>query len=145
MAPAPHGVAGRDLPADDRVGDRVPSGGDRIALRGISGFGHHGVFADERQHGQLFVVDLVCHLDLERPGRSDDLADTLDYSGLAQRVVDDIERDPLDLIEALAVRIADTTLTDRRVDQVEVTVHKPHAPMPVPVADAMVTVTRSRS
>jgi dihydroneopterin aldolase len=134
------GVSSRDL-ATPVAGRRT----DRIALRGISGFGHHGVFAAERRDGQTFVVDLVCHVDLERAARSDDLVHTLDYGVLAQRVVDDIEGAPLDLIEALAVRIADSILADGRVELVEVTVHKPQAPMPVPVGDTAVIVTRSRS
>ena len=49
--------------------------GDRIAVRGIRAFGHHGVYAEERATGQPFVVDVVLHLDL-RPGAArDDVAD----------------------------------------------------------------------
>jgi dihydroneopterin aldolase len=117
---------------------------DRVALRGIAGFGHHGVFPQEREKGQLFVVDVTCTLDLGPAATTDDLDQTLDYGVLAQQVVDDIERDPLDLIEALAGRIADHCLSDPRVDSVEVTVHKPEAPMPVTVADVAVTLTRSK-
>ncbi|GAA2107116.1 dihydroneopterin aldolase [Microlunatus panaciterrae] len=118
---------------------------DRVALKGISGFGHHGVFAFEREQGQRFVVDVVCALDLEPAARSDDLTDTLDYGSLAAAVVKDIEGEPLDLIESLAARIARTCLSNQRVDAVEVTVHKPDAPMPVDVADVAVTLTRSRT
>ena len=55
-----------------------------------------------------------------------------------------MERDPLDLIEALADRIAQTCLQYPAVQRVEVTVHKPQAPLPVHVADVAVTLTRSR-
>lgn len=118
---------------------------DRVALRGIAGFGHHGVFPEERANGQRFVVDVVCTLDLAPAAESDDLTQTVDYGELARAVVADIERDPLDLIEALADRIARTCLSTSRLTAVEVTVHKPEAPMPVEVADASVTLTRSRS
>jgi dihydroneopterin aldolase len=118
---------------------------DRVSLRGIAGFGHHGVFAEERRNGQRFVVDVVCSLDLAPAASSDDLALTVDYGELARAVVSDIERDPLDLIEALADRIARTCLSTTPASAVEVTVHKPEAPMPVEVADASVTLTRSRS
>lgn len=117
---------------------------DRITLTGITGYGHHGVFPAEREQGQPFVVDLRCDLDLSGAAGSDDLGQTVDYGGLAQAVVDDIERDPLNLIEALAARIAATSLAFPAVQRVEVTVHKPQAPMPVPVADVAVTLTRSR-
>ena len=117
---------------------------DRITLTGITGYGHHGVFPAERERGQPFVVDLTCHLDLERAAAQDDLGQTIDYAGLAQAVVADVERDPLDLIEALADRIARTCLQYQAVQRVEVTVHKPHAPLPVHVADVAVTLTRSK-
>ncbi|HLL63548.1 MAG TPA: dihydroneopterin aldolase [Propionibacteriaceae bacterium] len=117
---------------------------DRITLTGITGFGYHGVFPHERQQGQTFVVDLSCELDLSPAAAADDLAQTIDYGQLAQAVVDDVERHPLDLIEALAERIARTCLGYPAVQRVSVTVHKPQAPMPVPVADVAVSLTRSR-
>jgi len=118
---------------------------DRVALRGITGFGHHGVFPEERSRGQHFVVDVCLTLDLAPAAASDDLADTIDYGELARAVVADIEAAPLNLIEALAHRVAVSCLSDTRVAEVEVTVHKPEAPMPVEVADVAVTLTRSKS
>jgi 7,8-dihydroneopterin aldolase/epimerase/oxygenase len=122
----------------------VPPPGDRVALRGLSGFGRHGVFAFEREQGQRFVVDVVCTLDLAPAAATDDLQHTVDYGQLATDVVADIERDPLNLIEALADRIASTCLRRPPVQSVEVTVHKPEAPMPVDVTDVAVTLTRSK-
>jgi dihydroneopterin aldolase len=118
---------------------------DRVVLRGLSGFGRHGVFAFEREQGQRFVADVVCSLDLGPAAASDDLRHTVDYGALAADVVADIEGEPLNLIEALADRIAATCLRRPAVESVEVTVHKPEAPMPVVVADVAVTLTRSKS
>ena len=117
---------------------------DRITLTGITGYGYHGVFPEERRQGQPFVIDLCCELDLSAAAVGDDLDQTVDYGSLAQAVVADVERDPLRLIEALAERIAGTCLGFAAVQRVEVTVHKPQAPMPVPVADVAVSLTRSR-
>lgn len=117
---------------------------DRVVLRGIAGFGRHGVYDVERARGQRFLVDVDLALDLAPAARSDDLGQTVDYAVLTERILADIERDPLNLIEALADRIADTCLADPRVDGVEVTVHKPDAEMPAKIADVAVTLTRSR-
>ena len=136
--------------ADDVDQVAVPGGQpsaaplDQVALRGLTGFGRHGVFAFEREQGQRFVADVVCHLDLGPAERSDDLQHTVDYGVLAADVVADIEGEPLDLIEALAGRIAATCLRRPAVRSVEVTVHKPDAPMPVTVADVAVTLRRSK-
>jgi dihydroneopterin aldolase len=122
----------------------VEAGRDRISLTGITAFGHHGVYDSERRNGQQFVVDVNCTLDLSAAATTDDLGQTIDYGALARAVVADVERDPLNLIEALADRIAVTCLRYDAVQSVEVTVHKPQAPMPVDVADVAVTLTRSK-
>lgn len=117
---------------------------DRIELTGIRGYGFHGVFEDERVNGQEFVVDLTIHCDLREAGRSDDLAATIHYGELATRVHQFIEGEPMDLIEALAERIAAEVLTNQIVNKISVTVHKPSAPISVPFSDVSVTITRER-
>lgn len=118
---------------------------DRITVRGIQAFGHHGVYAEERANGQAFVVDVVLSLDLSAAAASDDVADTVHYGELAQQLAAAVERDPVDLLETLAQRLADVALSHPPVDQVEVTVHKPAAPVGVPFSDVAVTIVRSRS
>jgi dihydroneopterin aldolase len=117
---------------------------DRVTLRGLRGHGRHGVLAQERQTGQPFVVDVVLGLDTRPAAASDALADTVDYGVLATTVVGIVEGDPVDLIETLAQRIADACLAHAYVEEVEVTVHKPEAPIPVPFEDVAVTIVRSR-
>lgn len=117
---------------------------DRIELRGLAVRGHHGVLDFERRDGQDFVVDVTAWLDLAAAAASDDLADTLDYGGLAHRAAEIVAGPPVDLIETVAGRIADAVLADARVHAVEVTVHKPHAPIPLEFADVAVVVHRTR-
>ena len=123
----------------------MPNSLDRIALTGLRAHGHHGVLADERRDGQQFVVDVALELDLRSAGASDDLAETIDYATLATSVISDIVGPPVQLIESLAERIARTCLADPRVEAVEVTVHKPSAPISVEFGDVAVTVRRSTS
>lgn len=117
---------------------------DRITVRGIEAFGHHGVLAHERELGQAFLVDAVLELDLAPAGASDDLSDTVDYGTLAGDLAAIVAGPPCDLIETLAERLAARCLADPRVHAAEVTVHKPHAPLPVAAADVTVTVRRVR-
>ena len=74
----------------------------------------------------------------------DDLASTVDYSTLAHLLAEVIGGEPVALIETLAQRLADVCLGDPMVEAVEVTVHKPDAPVGLPVSDVMVTITRGR-
>ena len=116
---------------------------DELALLGLECWGHHGVLEHERRDGQPFVVDLVLGLHTGPAAASDDLADTVDYAGLALAVKSAVERDPVDLIETLAERIADVCLTDDRVDWCRVTVHKPRAPIEATFSDVALTIRRS--
>ena len=118
---------------------------DRVALRGLRGFGRHGVLPSERATGQPFLVDVDLGLDTRRAAKSDDLTDTVDYAGLADRVVALVEGEPVNLIETLAERIAAMCLESAAVEQVQVTVHKPEAPVTVAFEDVSVTIMRSRS
>lgn len=117
---------------------------DRIALRGLTVFGRHGVYPDERRDGQDFGVDVVLTLDTRPAAASDDVADTVDYGALAQELAAVVAGPPVNLLETLAAQLADTCLRHQRVVEVEVTVHKPHAPIPLTFADVAVTVTRRR-
>ncbi len=117
---------------------------DRIVISGLEAYGHHGVLPHERRDGQPFVVDLALDVDLGPAGESDDLSRTVDYGQLAQRVHDAVASDPVDLIETLAHRIVRLCLEDPLVHRAQVTVHKPHAPVPVTVTDVAVTIERSR-
>ncbi|MFC5502092.1 dihydroneopterin aldolase [Lysinimonas soli] len=117
---------------------------DRITLTGVRATGFHGVLEHERVEGQPFVIDVVVHLSLADAGAGDDLAATVHYGVLAEAIVAAVERDPVDLIETLAERIAAIVLEHRRVHSVEVTVHKPNAPITVPFEDVSVTIVRER-
>jgi dihydroneopterin aldolase/2-amino-4-hydroxy-6-hydroxymethyldihydropteridine diphosphokinase len=117
---------------------------DRIALQGISARGHHGVLDFEKADGQDFVVDVTLEVDLRRAGRSDVLAHTVNYAEVAADVVSLITGPSLDLIETLAEQIAVAALRRPLVQAVEVTVHKPQAPVGVPFGDVRVVVERHR-
>ncbi len=117
---------------------------DRIALTGLRVRGNHGVFEHERRDGQEFVVDVTLWLDLSGASRSDDLTQTVHYGELAEMAAAIIGGEPCDLIETVAGRIADTAMQDTRLHAVEVTMHKPSAPIPLTFDDVSVTIRRSR-
>lgn len=125
-------------------------GGDRITLTGVEVHGYHGVHQFERDYGQRFVVDLTVHCDLAPAGTTDDLAATLDYGQLARLIETLVTTEPVNLIETLAENIAAAVFEHAHTagvtaDTVEVTVHKPQAPLSVTFADVAVTVVRHRS
>ncbi|MCU1407203.1 MAG: folB [Glaciihabitans sp.] len=118
---------------------------DRIILTGLRATAFHGVFEHERRDGQEFVIDVTVHLDFSAAAAGDELAETVHYGILAEEVVLAVASDPVDLIETVAERIANVALTHQAVQLVEVTLHKPGAPITVPFADVAVSIVRRRS
>ena len=118
---------------------------DRITLTGVRVRAHHGVFDFEREQGQEFVIDVAVAVDLAAAASGDDLDRTVHYGELAEAVVEAVRRDPVDLIETVAERVAAVALAYPAVEEVEVTVHKPEAPIGVPFADVAVTIVRGQA
>lgn len=118
---------------------------DRIELTGLRVRGHHGVFSHERRDGQDFVLDLALEVDLTAAAASDDLVDTVDYGALAEGAAAIVGGPPRRLIEAVAGEVAAKVLEDERVAAVEVTLHKPQAPITVPFDDVAVVLRRERA
>lgn len=116
---------------------------DKISIKGIKGFGFHGVFDFEKRDGQDFFVDLEIEADLTAASLSDNLADSIDYSLLTAIAKEAVEKLQFDLIERLAGFIADTIKENfPAIKQIAVTVHKPSAPVQESVTDIAVTIVR---
>lgn len=133
------------VPAVPVVHDATGRRLDQIVLSGVSAVGRHGVFEGERREGQLFVADVVAHLDTRRAAAGDDLALTVNYGVLAEQVAAVLAGDPADLVETVAERIAATVLASPLVAAVDVLLHKPQAPITVPFDDVVVSIHRDRT
>jgi dihydroneopterin aldolase len=121
---------------------------DHIEILGLAEQGRHGWFDFETAAGQRFVVDLVLELAdgvVAHAALSDDLADTVDYGQVADRVRVLLGGDPVRLLETLVERIADVCLSDARVAAVQVALHKPEAPVSGEFDDIVVRIRRERS
>ncbi|MCF4122139.1 2-amino-4-hydroxy-6-hydroxymethyldihydropteridine diphosphokinase [Antribacter sp. KLBMP9083] len=117
---------------------------DQIRISGVTARGYHGVLSTERATGQDFSADVVLHVDTRAAAEGDRLADTVSYAEVAQDVYDVLAGEPADLVETVAERIAAVVLARPQVITVDVSVHKPHAPIPVPFADVEVAIRRDR-
>jgi dihydroneopterin aldolase len=117
---------------------------DRITLLGMRFMGRHGVSSDERAEPQPIDVDLVVRLDLSTPATSDELADTVNYATLFELARQVVEERSFHLLEALAGAIADAVLAAHPVDDVEVRVRKPKAPLPGAFETVEIRIRRKR-
>jgi dihydroneopterin aldolase len=116
---------------------------DKISIKGIKGYGYHGVFDFEKRDGQDFFVDLEIDIDLSAASNSDLLSDSVDYSLLTAIAKEAVEKLQFDLIERLGGFIGDTIKENfPAVEKIAVTVHKPSAPVQESVTDIAVTIVR---
>ncbi|MBR4808916.1 MAG: dihydroneopterin aldolase [Bacteroidales bacterium] len=114
----------------------------RIELTGMHFRAFHGCLESERTEGGDFKVDFSCEADTSRAERSDDLADTLDYSAVYAVVAAQMQV-PSQLLEAVAGRIADAIGEEfPSIGHFEVSVYKKNPPVGGECEWAKVTVRR---
>lgn len=118
---------------------------DRITLSGVTAIGRHGVFDHERRDGQPFIVDAVLFMDIREAAATDDLTKTANYGMVAETIKELITGEPFALIETLAETLAQRILSEFDLLAVEITVHKPKAPIQVPFGDITITIYRERA
>ena len=117
---------------------------DVITLRGLHVEAAHGVFDFEHDAPQPFIVDCALWVDTSASALSDDIADTVSYALVADEIMSIVSGPSVKLIETLGNAIAMRLLRLAHVLGVEVTVHKPQAPLEQPFVDVSVTVRRGK-
>lgn len=117
---------------------------DKIWIRGLRVFAYHGVNPEEKEKGQPFELDVALGVDLHKPGATDDLHDTVNYSKVSKRIVAVMLAQKDDLIERAASRVAETILKEFPVDEVTVCLKKPRAPIAADFDYVAVEITRRR-
>ncbi len=106
---------------------QLPEELDRIYIRDLAARCIVGINPDERINKQDIVINLTLHADLRKAGRTDDIADTVDYKAVKQKVLALVEGSSFLLLERLAEAIAGACLAQPGVRRVRVLVEKPAA------------------
>ncbi|MDA8098360.1 MAG: dihydroneopterin aldolase [Nitrospiraceae bacterium] len=100
---------------------------DRIIISDLAARCIIGVYEEERKEKQDVVITLILSAELAKAGKSDDIADTVDYRGVKKRVLSLVEGSSYRLVEALAEAVAAVCLAERGVKEATVRVEKPGA------------------
>ena len=118
---------------------------DTVFVTGLSVHAYHGVMEHEGTVGQTFRLDIVLDVDLSEASRSDKLAHTVGYDQIVNVASLAFCTRRHRLVEAAAGAVAEAVLGRfPQVSRVQVTVHKPHAPIAAAFADVGVTIVRGR-
>ncbi len=118
---------------------------DRIILRGAQFHGKHGVSHEERVVGGRIIVDVEIEYDLTRAGLTDNLDDTISYSGVFKTVRHLVEDTQSELLEGLANKIAEALFEKFPMDSATIYVRKQPPPIRGVVESAGVEIRRTRT
>ena len=86
-----------------------------------------GIFDWEREITQTVSLDLQMAYDIRRAGKSDEIADTLDYKAVSKRLIQFVEGSEFQLVEALAEHCANIVLSEFPVTWLRLKLSKPGA------------------
>ncbi|WP_068777639.1 dihydroneopterin aldolase [Paenibacillus sp. FJAT-26967] len=118
---------------------------DKLTLTRMQFYGYHGVYAEENKLGQRYYVDVEMCLPLDKPGRTDNIDDSINYADAYAVIKEVVEKRTFKLIEALAEQVASSLLeTYTSIDEVTVRVIKPHPPFDIHFEGVTVEITRRR-
>ena len=114
-----------------------------LEIEGLEVTGFHGATRREQKEGQPFLFDVfvVAH---DAGVRSDQLADTVDYIGVVDRVRRICEGRRFNLIEALAAAVVDDLMEHFPISRARVRVRKPRVQLGLPVEFTAATIERTR-
>lgn len=116
----------------------------RILITGLRAYGYHGCMPEEREEGQVFMVDVELDYEASQAAREDDLSRAVDYSRLAEGIRDIISGEPFRLIESLAAEVGRYVMESTPARRALVRVHKPEAPISCEVGDVAVEMVFRR-
>lgn len=103
---------------------------DKVFFHEMQFYAYHGVYPEENQLGQRFVVDLELGLDLHPAAASDDLNKTINYEEVYNTVRTIAEGKPVKLVETLAECIVTRLFATFPVEDIRIRVTKPDPPIP---------------
>lgn len=116
---------------------------DYINIDKLKVFAHHGVFDEEKENGQIFYVSAKLGIYTRKAGLRDDLSLSINYADVCETIINTMQEYTFDLIEAAAEKLAYVLLkTYTSVENISLTIHKPHAPVNHDFEDISVTVNR---
>lgn len=116
---------------------------DEIRIENLECYARHGLYDRERQEGQLFYVNAVLYTDTARAGRTDDLIFSTDYGAVCHFINDWMKEHTRSLLEAVAEELArDILLEFPLINEIELEIRKPQAPIPLPFGCVSVKILR---
>lgn len=113
-----------------------------IEIKGLHVFANHGVLEEEKRSGQEFIVDAKLYSNLCKPAFEDSINSSTNYASVCETISNYMKSRTFDLIEKVSYELTkEILITYPLVDEVDITLHKPNAPIELEFDDVMVNIS----
>ena len=118
---------------------------DQLRIKDLQVYAYHGVFPEEKELGQRFVLDLWVDYEMTRAARTGDLEASIHYGILAEQLTEWMQAEKIDLIETVAFQLLQNIFENYAfVEKVRLELKKPWAPVPLPLDTCSVAIEREK-
>lgn len=116
----------------------------KIELTNMRFYAYHGVLPQEREIGNMFVVDMTLEADITAACKSDEVEDTINYAEVFELVKKEMQQ-PSKLLEHVAGRIMEGVKAEfPQVSSLRVSVAKMNPPVGGEMEKAAIVLTAKR-
>lgn len=118
---------------------------DKICIRRMEVYAHHGVYAEEERLGQKFYISAELEVDTRKAGITDNLRYSVNYGDICRELTQLTQSKRRKLIEAAAEDMVMFLLAKYpQIQKVSLDLEKPGAPVPYSLDTVLVHIERSR-
>ncbi len=100
---------------------------DKVFIKGLTIQSTIGFFSWEKEIKQTLVIDVEMAWDTAKAALNDELDKTLDYAHISQAIDEFANKNPVDLLETLAERMAEYLISQFQIPWLRLTIGKPGA------------------
>lgn len=116
---------------------------DKIHIKNLEIYAHHGVFPEETVLGQRFFVSADLELSTRTAAKTGDLTSSLHYGEVCEQIHAFMQTHTYPLIETVAEELAEELLLTRPLLRgITIEIKKPWAPIGLPLETVSVEITR---
>lgn len=116
---------------------------DEIRIDNLEVYAYHGVYPEEKEKGQTFYVNASLYLNARPAGQADDLQLSVNYGEVCHYITRWMQENTCNLIEAVTEKLAQALLLKYElIEELELEVRKPQAPIGLPFASVSVRIRR---
>ena len=116
-----------------------------IRLNNMIFYGYHGVYDFEKENGANFEIDLELTVPLNKPSKSDNIEDTINYEDIYELVKKSFGSKSYFLLEKLADSISKSIFEEHKIDKLIIRVRKINAPLNGKLDSVEIELIRKRS